>query len=147
VPKPMLRERGDNDRQAIAHHKGGRGPSDKCALIAMSVDEIGRPRYSTSGNGTFGPEAYATRSPSGHDLKTRSRPPLTDERPSGVGRPFGELENDRGLTREIVPAYYDGSLSTVRTRNAEAGISFRATGDGTRLFLSKVNQRQAAIFV
>jgi hypothetical protein len=112
VPKPMLRERGDNDRQAIAHHKGGQ-----------------------------------TRSPSGHDLKTRSRPRLTDERPFGVGRPFGELENDRGLTREIVPAYHDGSLSTARTRNAEVGISFRATGDGTRLFLSKVNQRQAAIFV
>ncbi len=95
----------------------------------------------------FGPEAYATRSPSGHDLKTRSRPRLTDERPFGVGRPFGELENDRGLTREIVPAYHDSSLSTARTRNAEVGISFRATGDGTRLFLSKVNQRQAAIFV
>ena len=74
MPKPMLRERGDNDRQAIAHHKGGQ-----------------------------------TRSPSGHDLKTRSRPRLTDERPFGVGRPFGELENDRGLTREIVPAYHDGS--------------------------------------
>src|SRR6266478_2922239 len=27
APKPMLRERGDNDRQAIAHHEGGHSSS------------------------------------------------------------------------------------------------------------------------
>src|SRR5260370_41673996 len=83
VPKPMLRERGDNDRQAIAHHKGGQ-----------------------------------TRSPSGDDLKTRARPRLTDESSFGVGRPFGGLENDRGLTRVILPPYIDGALTTSRARHA-----------------------------
>ena len=73
----------------------------------------------------FGPEAYATRSPSGHDLKTRSRPRLTDERPFGVGRPFGELENCRGLTREIVPADHYGSPLYIPDSNAEGEISLQ----------------------
>ena len=42
----MLRQRGDNDRQAIAHHEGSQRPSDKCS-DRESVDEIGR----LSGNG------------------------------------------------------------------------------------------------
>ena len=46
APKQMLRERGDNDRQAIAHHEAVRRPSDKCS-DRKSVDEVGR----LSGNG------------------------------------------------------------------------------------------------
>ena len=42
----MLRQRGDNDRQAIAHHEGSQATNDKCS-DRKSVDEIGR----LSGNG------------------------------------------------------------------------------------------------
>src|ERR1700736_6341871 len=62
APKQMLRERGENDRQAIAPTRAVRRPSDKCS-DRKSVDEIGRPRYSTSVNGTnadFGAGALAS---------------------------------------------------------------------------------------
>jgi hypothetical protein len=69
----------------------------------------------------------------------------------GVSRPFGELENGRGLTREIVPAYHLWFPAPARTPNAEVEISFRQKGtlrvmEPANLY-PKVNNAKVPIYV